>query len=97
MYLEIWQMVVGVILILIVVDFIRLVALKLLGKRFRLFALLPDNDNYRLEWVAYKWNVETTEVIHNIEDNTFALVTNPSEKYKVVPIIGYKLEEYTGK
>lgn len=94
MQVEIWQLVIGAILFLIVVDFIRLLVLKLVGKKIRMFALLPDNDNYRLEWVAYKWDVETTEVIHNIEDNTYALVTNPSEKYTIKPIIGYQLEEF---
>ncbi len=90
---EIWQLIVGFILLMTLTDFIRLLCVKLMAKKFRVFALVGDNDNLRLEYAAFKLGAETTEVVHNIDDDTYYLVTEPSIRYKIRPITGYMLED----
>lgn len=97
MQLAVWQIIVGAIMVIAGADFIRLLLVKLVGKKYRMFALVPDNDNLRLEYVAFKWDAETTEVVHDIENDEYYLVNDPDVRYKVQPITGYKLvksEEY---
>lgn len=93
MQIEIWQMIIGFILLMTLTDFIRLLSIKLMAKKFRLFALVGDNDNLRLEYAAFKLGAETTEIVHNIDDDTYYLVTEPSIRYKIRPITGYMLED----
>lgn len=93
MQIEIWQLIIGFILLMTLVDFIRLFTIKLMAKKFRMFALVGDNDNLRLEYAAFKLGVETTEVVHNIDDDTYYMVTEPSVRYKIRPITGYLLED----
>lgn len=93
MQIEIWQMIIGFILLMTLTDFIRLLTIKLMAKKFRLFALVGDNDNLRLEYAAFKLGAETTEIVHNIDDDTYYLVTEPSIRYKIRPITGYMLED----
>lgn len=93
MHIETWQLVIGFILLMTLVDFIRLLAVKLMAKKFRMFALVGDNDNLRLEYAAFKLDAETTEIVHNIDDDTYYLVTDPSVRYKIRPITGYILED----
>lgn len=90
LYLHIWQLIFILIVASIFWDFIRILVFKLMSKRIRLFALVPDTEQTRISFVSKKLGVSPADII--IEKNVYYDVNHPETRY-VLDIQGaYVLE-----
>lgn len=80
-----------VILATIVWDFFRLLMLKLLSKKLRFFAILPDTEQLRLSSVSKQLGVPSTKIVVN--EDTYYDIDNPDKVYKITCTTNYLLQE----
>lgn len=73
----------------IVWDLIRLIFLKILSKKIRIFSIVPDTEQARLSFVSKKLKVPVTEIIS--ENNTYVTVDNPDVVYTISCVPEYVL------
>lgn len=73
----------------IVWDLIRLIFLKILSKKIRIFSIVPDTDQARLSFVSKKLKLPVTEIIN--ENNTYVTVDNPDVVYTISCVPDYVL------
>ena len=73
----------------IVWDVIRLLFLKILSKKIRIFSIVPDTEQARLSFISKKLGVPVTEIIY--ENNTYVTVDNPDVVYKISCVPEYVL------
>ena len=73
----------------IVWDLIRLLFLKILSKKIRIFSIVPDTEQARLSFVSKKLGVPVTEIIN--EKNTYVTVDNPDVVYTISCVPDYVL------
>lgn len=90
MNLPIWQLILIIICATTIWDIIRVLVFKVMAKRFRIFAIVPDTEQARLAFVANKLNVDVTNIV--VEGNVFYDLDNPDEKYILTCVPAYVLE-----
>lgn len=73
----------------IVWDVIRLLFLKILSKKIRIFSIVPDTEQARLSFISKKLKVPVTEIIY--ENNTYVTVDNPDVVYTISCVPEYVL------
>lgn len=79
----------------IVADFIRLLSLKLLSKRFRLFAIVPDTEQSRLEFISKQLGVDTTDIV--LQEDTYFDINDTKTEYKLTCVPSYVLTNISGE
>lgn len=75
----------------IVWDFFRLLVLKFLSKRMRVFAIVPDSEQLRLKYVSQKLNIEVTDIV--VDGNIYYDINNPNETYRITCTTSYLLQK----
>lgn len=73
----------------IIWDLIRVIFLKILSKKIRIFSIVPDTEQARLSFVSKKLGVPVTEIIN--EKNTYVTVDNPDIVYTISCVPDYVL------
>lgn len=89
MNLSTFQIVLIVFGSIIVADTLRLLVLKVMSKKFRIFAFVPDTDNARLEFIAKKLGVETTDIVN--QDGVYFNINDVDTQYEIVCVPDYKV------
>lgn len=88
------QIVVIAFISVIVWDAVRLLALKLLSKRIRIFSIVPDTDQTRLTYVSEKLGIPVTNIVvtENADKETVYYDVNNSDlEYTIKCVPSYVL------
>lgn len=72
-----------------VADFIRLLTIKVVGKRIRVFAVVPDTEQARLTYVSEKLGVPVTKIVVN--GNVYYDIDNSEVEYTIQCVPSYQL------
>lgn len=91
MTLEIWQLILIIFLGATVYDIIRVLLLKIVSKRVRIFSIVPDTEQLRLKYVAGQLGVEVIDIVS--DNGIYYDINHPNKRYKITSVAGYTLEE----
>lgn len=89
MELSVFQIVLICIGAIVAWDLIRLLFLKVLSKKIRIFSIVPDTEQARLSFVSKELGVPVTEIIN--EKDVYMTVDNTDVEYKISCVPDYVL------
>lgn len=89
MELSIFQIILISVGAIIFWDLVRLLFLKVLSKKIRIFSIVPDTEQARLSFVSKELGVPVTEIIN--EKDVYMTVDNTDVEYKISCVPNYVL------
>lgn len=89
MELSVFQIVLICIGAIVAWDLVRLLFLKVLSKKIRIFSIVPDTEQARLSFVSKELGVPVTEIIN--EKDVYMTVDNTDVEYKISCVPDYVL------